>query len=257
MKAIIIQLTICILFGQQCYAQKSTWHVSLGPILETTKLINSERENFDKNEFNLPLIPSLGMLVEAGWQRKSLAARVSVGIKTNKSTFSHNASYKNNGNSYEFKSNSSESFLTIEPLLTVGYLHELKKGRDMFFGAGLGIAYNSKNKSGSGIELRSTADDTVSYQSYELSPEFQTTINPIIGLTIEYYHLFRSQKVGMAFGLQNKWGLTPLITPARQYVASFIYPGNIENYEARWAGHITNISFYLQIRFNFTKKDAS
>lgn len=239
----------------QAYAQQ-TWHLALGPMIETTKLINADRQRFDNTQFQIPLKVSLGMILSSGWDKGCFGTRLSIAVKTNKVSLSHNLRYADANDIGEFENNIfvSESFLAIEPLLLAGFNRSFQKGGSLFVGGGGGFSFNSKNLTGSGNSGRSSLPNPVEYgYGVEGTEEFEKSLIPIVAFRLEYFQPSRNKRLGFTFGIENKWSILPLLKSSRHYTAELTYGTTQIQYNAYWKGNIANVSFYTTLRLNFTK----
>lgn len=255
-KAAFILILICLSVAPSL-AQSRVWSLSMGGMLETTKLFNTEKETLGRGNFSNPMRPSLGLLVGTGWQKNKLSLQFSVAIKKNVVRAAHNFTYTDATGEFKTKVFQQESFFAVEPLITVGYIVPVKNNHHWQFGLLAGFAFNNKNTYGESYSGMSTIEDTVSFGSYTTGGDvFYHVFTPEVGASIEFYQNFRGRKNGMVYGIQNKWGLTPLIKDPTRYYARFDYQQHTEFFESAWAGRIINVSIYVQFRLNFLGKIA-
>ncbi len=237
-------------------AQKGVWSLSMGGMVETTKLFNSKPETLGRGNFGNPIRPSLGFLVGTGWQKNKLSVQLSVALKKNVIRSIHEFDYQHETGTYELEVFHQESFFAVEPLVTIGYIVPVKNNHHWQFGLLAGFAFNNKNTFGASYSSFSTLTDTVGFGFGTIGGEdFYHVFTPEVGASIEFYQSFKKGKHGMVYGIQNKWGLTPLIKEPTYYAGRFDYKQHTEFFESAWAGRITNVSIYVQFRLNFINKE--
>lgn len=252
----IIAVSILMLTYTSAIAQQGTWSIAMGGMLETTKLFNTEDKTLGRGTFSNTIRPSLGLLVGAGWQKNKLSLQLSVAIKKNVVRATHSFEYNDVAGTYKTNLFQQESFFAVEPLVTVGYLVPVKNNNHWQFGLLAGFAFNNKNTYGESFESMSTINDTVGFGYYTVGgDDFYHVFTPELGASVEFHQSFGHGKFAMVYGLQNKWGLTPLIKEPTRYYARFDYQQHTEFFESAWAGRITNVSFYVQFRLNFLKNE--
>lgn len=243
-------------WGIHLQAQNQLWNLSLGPLIEVTKLINTDKD-FDNSIYQLPAKPSLGLALQAGFSRKALAINLHVAIKKNVVRFNHDLNYVVAAGQFEHQAHTWESYFAVEPLIYIGYQLKLQNNHHLYFGAGGGFAFNQQNTVGSGYQGRSTLPDTLSYSfGFTAVDSFFHATVPILAANIEFYQSFKHPRWGMVYGISNKWGLTPLLDSPRRYKAQLQYAGETIDYQADWAGHLTNITVYVLVRFSMFKRNV-
>ncbi|CAN5196745.1 hypothetical protein BH09BAC1_BH09BAC1_00050 [soil metagenome] len=232
--------------------QSPIWHFSVGLSLQNSILINTAQSSFS-SQYKLPVKYSPGLLIKSGWQRNHLSLQFSGGIASNKVRFQHHFEYQAPNGTFESKVFFQENFLSAEVLGSAYYVHFVGRHR-LYIGGGGGFAYQWKNATGEGHEERNSLTDPA-YYGFAITgaAEQQTNIIPLVSLNIELNQYFKSGKLGIVYGIQNKWGLLPLIEKERSYTASFEYNSDIASYHTGWAGRITNISAYILLKVDFSK----